>query len=72
MKSILEVLTSIDFELKENVIKTAIKNDTQLLIRKVNNTKYCYNIFVFKNDSLYCDYDCLNLKEAIKTIKVFI
>ena len=72
MKSILEVLTSIDFELKENVIKTAIKNDTQLLIRKANNTKYCYNIFVFKNDNLYCDYECLNLQEVIKTIKVFI
>ena len=72
MKSILEVLTSIDFELKENVIKTEKRNNIQLLIRKANNTKYCYSIFAFKNDSLYCDYDCLNLKEAIKTIKVFI
>ena len=73
MKNILEVLKdNVNYELKENVIKTAIKNDTQLLIRKVNNTKYCYDIFVFKNDNLYCDYERLNLEEAAKTIKVFI
>ena len=73
MKNILELLKdNVNYELKENVIKTEKRNNIQLLIRKANNTKYCYNIFVFKNDNLYCDYECLNLQEAIKTVKVFI
>lgn len=72
MKDIINNLKGISYIQNGNTIKTVKKDNKQLIIRKINNSKYCYNIYVFKNDNLYMDYEALTIQEAIKTMEVYI
>lgn len=72
MKDIINNLKGISYIQNGNTIKTVKKDNKQLIIRKINNSKYCYNIYVFKNDNLYMDYETLTIQEAIKTMEVYI
>lgn len=72
MKDIISLLKfKVSYKLDNNVIKTVKKDNKQIVIKKINNSKYCYNVFVFENDLLYMDYEALTITEVEKVIKSF-